>query len=248
MATTTARRLPLAPAALAGTVALGHFGTAATWLRPVRTHVFPALAGIGSPTHVALTLDDGPSPSSTPHFLDTLECLGARATFFVLGAEVQRHPRLCRRMVDRGHELAVHGWSHSWPWHPAPLRDVAEVRRTREVVRQVVGSQPLWYRPPYGVLTSSRWLAARRAGLRPVLWSAWAKDWRPDATGQSVLENAARHLRGGGTLLLHDGARASRTESWRATLAALPALDRYCRDRGWRLGPLAEHGVPTSPR
>lgn len=96
----------------------------------------------GAPRHVALTFDDGPDPVSTPRFLDALDGLGARATFFVLGDAVVRHPGVVRETVRRGHEVAVHGWSHDRPWLPAPARDVRALRRAVEAVQDVTGVAP----------------------------------------------------------------------------------------------------------
>lgn len=81
-------------------------GPAATWLPAVR-RLLPGLAGAGAADHVALTFDDGPDPRSTPRFLDELARLGCRATFFVLGEMLERHPALGRRVVADGHEIAV---------------------------------------------------------------------------------------------------------------------------------------------
>ncbi|MDN3245082.1 polysaccharide deacetylase family protein [Streptomyces sp. ZSW22] len=228
--------------------ALAHIGPAATWLPGLRRRRFPGLAGQGRPGHVALTFDDGPDPVSTPHFLDLLDGLGVRATFFVLGENVVRHPTQARELARRGHELAVHGWTHDRPWLPSPARDARELGRAVRVVREVTGQAPLWYRPPYGILTSGRWTACRRAGLRPVLWTAWGKDWRQDATPASVRATVAADLRGGGTVLLHDTDHASAPGSWRAALAALPGIVRDCRAAGLEVGPLLEHGVVGTVR
>ncbi|MFC9931431.1 polysaccharide deacetylase family protein [Streptomyces sp. NPDC127190] len=222
-------------------VAGAHIGPAATWLPAVRRLLCPALAGAGDRHHVALTFDDGPDPASTPYFLDALDRLGTRATFFVLGEQAVRHPELLRDTARRGHEIAVHGWSHDRPWRPAVAREAADVARATRAVGDITGRRPAWYRPPYGILTTGRLLAARRAGLRPVLWSAWGKDWRADATPDSVRALAAAQLRGGGTLLLHDSDRHSAPGCWRATLHALPALVTDCRRAGLTVGPLAEH-------
>ncbi|MDI3100276.1 polysaccharide deacetylase family protein [Streptomyces sp. AN-3] len=228
--------------------ALAHIGPAATWLHGPRRLLLPALAGQGRPDHVALTFDDGPDPVSTPLFLDVLDGLGVRATFFVLGENVVRHPAQARELARRGHELAVHGWSHDRPWLPSPARDARELRRAVRVVRETTGRTPRWYRPPYGILTTGRWAAARRLGLRPVLWTAWGKDWRQDATPGSVRATVAADLRGGGTVLLHDTDHASAPGSWRAALAALPGLVGDCRAAGLEVGPLADHGVAGTAR
>ncbi|MEU6807805.1 polysaccharide deacetylase family protein [Streptomyces sp. NPDC046831] len=224
-------------------VAAAHVVPAATWLPGLRHRFFPGLAGAGSPDHVALTFDDGPDPASTPYFLDALDRVGARATFFVLGEHVVRHPALLRETALRGHEVAVHGWTHDRPWLPSPGRDAADVARAARAVYDITGRRPRWYRPPYGILTAGRWLAARRAGLRPVLWTAWGRDWTADATPGSVRSLIVADLRGGGTVLLHDSDRVSAAGSWRSALGALPDIVTGCRDAGLSVGPLAEHGT-----
>ncbi|MDT3400831.1 polysaccharide deacetylase family protein, partial [Streptomyces sp. B1866] len=215
-------------AAVCGALLAVHVLPAATWLPGLRRACFPALAGAGDPGHVALTFDDGPDPAATPAILDALDRLEVRATFFVLGERALRYPELGRSIAARGHELAVHGWHHGPPWRPAFARDAREVARAARVVSDLAGARPLWYRPPYGILTGGRWAAARRAGLRPVLWSAWGRDWTAEATAASVRATVRRALRGGGTVLLHDAGRAAAPGCWRATLAALPDLVADC--------------------
>lgn len=235
--------LPLAPFAA---VAAAHIGPALTWLPGVRLRLFPRLAGAGRPDHVALTFDDGPDPRSTPRFLDTLDELGVRATFFVLGESVLRHPALTRETAERGHELAVHGWVHDRPWLPAPARERAALTHAVQAVCDIGGRRPLWYRPPYGILTGGRWAAAHRAGLRPVLWTAWGRDWTAAATPESVLAMVDAELCGGGTLLLHDSDRVSAPGCWRTALGALPGIVDDCRAAGLTVGPLAEHATTVT--
>lgn len=237
-------RRATAAAALALAAATAcHVGPAVTWLPLVRNTALPRLAGRGHQGHVALTFDDGPDPHSTPRFLDALEALGVRATFFLLGSALARRPDIGRDIAGRGHELAVHGWDHERPWCPSPGRDVRAVSRTAALVHRVSGSRPLWYRPPYGILTAGRWIAARKAGLQPVLWSAWGRDWTADADTASVLAEVTSTLSGGGTVLLHDSDCTSHPGSWRAGLGALPGLVSRCRSEGLGVGPLAEHGL-----
>lgn len=239
----TASKAAAATAALAFATAGWHIVPAATWLPRVRAALWPSLDGQGHPGHIALTFDDGPDPHSTPRFLRELDRLGVRATFFMVGSELARTPRLGHRIVEEGHELAVHGWHHERPWRPRPRADLREMARTVEEVQAVSGRRPLFYRPPYGILTGSRLAAARRLGLQPVLWTAWGRDWTEWADRDSVLRELARRFTGGATVLLHDSDRSSAPGSWRATLAALPLLVAMCRAERLEIGPLAEHGL-----
>lgn len=235
----------VAATALAAGAEFLHLAPAAVRLPPLRRTLARRTAGHGAaPGHVALTFDDGPDPASTPYVLDALDELGARATFFLLGAMLERAPGLGRELVLRGHEVAVHGWHHRQQWYPAPARDLRELRRAAEAVTGLCGARPLWYRPPYGVLTAGPALAARRLGLRSVLWTAWGRDWTAEATGATVYATARPGLTGGATLLLHDSDCTSAPGSWRATLAALPLIAAHCRTRRLTLGPLRDHRVP----
>ncbi len=207
----------------------------------LRRAVSPALAGLSRKRHVALTYDDGPDPLSTPHFLDLLSSHDRFATFFLLGEHAARHPGLVRQMADRGHEIAVHGWDHRClaAKRPGTLR--GELARTRDLIEEIAGERPVWYRPPYGVLTTEGMFAARAAGLRTVLWSAWGRDWTASATSESIVTSVRRGLKPGGTVLLHDTDRTSAPNSWMRTLDASSVLLTQWADGQVPVGALNNH-------
>ncbi len=198
------------------------------------------LRGVSDTQHVALTFADGPDTTSTPRFLACLEALDVRATFFVLGRHLG-DGALVREMSARGHEVGVHGWDHRPTLMHAPRRLADDVRRTRDLVEDLTGKPVSWYRPPYGLITSTSLWAAHSAGLRSVLWSAWGRDWEAGATASSVTALVSRQLSPGGTVLLHDSDRTSAPESWRATLGATQLLLTRWQEAGLDVGPLAEH-------
>jgi peptidoglycan/xylan/chitin deacetylase (PgdA/CDA1 family) len=213
----------------------------------VRERVFSRLAGVGDPGRVALTFDDGPNPRSTPRFAEALALRDVRATFFLLGCMVVRAPGLTRALLDAGHELAVHGWTHRSLLARGPRATHADLARTHTVLVEVTGVPPRFFRPPYGQLTTPALLAARRLGLTPVLWSCWGKDWGARATPQSVLRALRPGLAGGATVLLHDSVTTQAPDAWRVTLAVLPRLLDGCVQRGWQVGPLRDHFGPAVP-
>lgn len=218
---------------------------AATWLPAVRLFM-PLLDGQGSPDHVALTFDDGPHPQSTPQLLDVLADLDVRATFFVLGERVLTAPGLVRDISSQGHQLAVHGWAHHWMLFRSPWQVRAELQHTIKVISDLTGQKPVWFRPPYGVLSGSAVWAARQAGLRPILWSAWGRDWVEDTDHGRIVDTVLDQLRPGGTILLHESPIGGSERAVERVLKALPILLGRCRQRGLRIGPLAEHWeVPT---
>ena len=231
-------------AAFAAAIAAGAQAVPLLTAVPVLRPLWPTLTGSGKSGRVALTFDDGPDPASTPEFLDLLAAADVRATFFLLGEMIERAPDLPRRMVDEGHEVAVHGWDHRNQLRLLPgAATNAQLDRTAELIERRTGVRPSYFRPPYGALTSAAVHAARTTGLQPVLWTAWGKDWTAKATPQTVLRNVTRTLGSGGTVLLHDSDCTSAPGAWRSALGALPGLLDWCAERELAVGPLSGHDL-----
>jgi peptidoglycan-N-acetylglucosamine deacetylase len=171
---------------------------------------------------LALTYDDGPHPEHTPRLLDALAARGARATFFVLAGPATRHPDLIRRIVDEGHELALHGADHRSLLTMKPRAAVEAIARAREAVEAVSGTRLRLLRPPYGHHTPLQAWLLHRAGWRLVIWSSDGLDWIDDAP-EHIVDRAWRAVFPGAILLLHDD-RAD-PETLRAG-EALPAFDK----------------------
>ncbi len=170
----------------------------------------------------SLTYDDGPDPASTPAVLDTLAQHGARATFFVLSEPARRHPGIVRRIVDEGHELALHGRDHRSLVTLPDRVAVASVRDAHAAVEDVAGRRVRLFRPPYGAHTLQQALGIRRLGLETVIWSGDAFDWVHDEES-AVARRAVASVFPGAILLLHD------TRADPETLGPgerLPAFDR----------------------
>lgn len=229
-------------------LAVTELGPAVAAVGPARRHLAPTFSGVGNRRHVALTFDDGPDPRSTPVFLAVLREWRVRATFFLLGESVARWPTLGRELAEAGHEVGVHGWDHRCLARRAPTAIRTELARARDVIADRTGSAPRWYRPAYGVATRTALREARRLDLTPVLWTHWGRDWTGDASADSVFRTVTRGLSGGATVLLHDSpAGQAAPDAWRATLTGLPRLLEHCKDRGWDMGPLGEHGIAGTP-
>ena len=173
---------------------------------------------------VALTFDDGPHPEGTPAVLDLLACAGARAAFFVIGEQVERRPDLVARIAAEGHLVAVHGYRHRLqPWlTPAQVRQ--DLARAVTAVQDATGQRPRWHRPPYGIYSSAGLRAAIDAGLRPLLWSRWGKDWRRLTTPGRIAERSLRAVLPGDVILLHDADFYSSHNSHRRTAQALSLI------------------------
>lgn len=152
---------------------------------------------------VALTFDDGPDPTSTPHLLDALERLDLPATFFCTGVNAARHPELVAEMAGRGHQVETHGHRHDHHFVRTPGWIADDLAASIDALGPT-GVRPRWYRPPYGQVTGPTMWAARRHHVELVLWSAWGREWvAPDS--RAVAAGVERALEPGAIVLLHDG-------------------------------------------
>lgn len=231
-------------ATTAAVVGLAQLLPAISSLRLVRNRWMPRLAGVGTHGHVALTFDDGPDSNSTPAFLDALDGLKWRATFFMLGNMASASPEVAAEVARRGHEVAVHGARHCNQLGRSPAWVTRDMVAARDIIEELTGTAPRWVRPPYGALSGSTLAGAYRAGLHPVLWTTWGRDWRPAATPESIVGDVTHTLVPGATVLLHDSDCTSSPGSWKATLGALPLLAERWKARGLEVGPLCEHWAP----
>jgi peptidoglycan/xylan/chitin deacetylase (PgdA/CDA1 family) len=211
--------------------AAGAVGAASVWSVPAAAPVVPFVArALRIPTRlaerrgVALTFDDGPDAKGTPAVLEQLERIGATATFFLVGEQVERNPSLAAEIVAAGHEVALHGNRHRLHVLRSPHALAEDLRRAIATVEDAAGTEATAYRPPFGVFSRVSLDGVRRSGRRPVLWSRWGCDWRASATPDSIAQRSSMKLVAGDIVLLHDSDRYSAEGSWRKTAAALPLI------------------------
>ena len=180
----------------------------------------PGIAG------VALTFDDGPHPEGTPAILEILARAGARATFFVIGEQVRRRPQLVAEVAAAGHQVALHGDRHRLQLRVGAAAIADDVARGRAAIEDAIASSPVWHRPPYGIYSPAGLRAAQSAGLRPLLWSRWGKDWRRFTTPGRIAARVVHGVLPGDVILLHDADFYSSRGSHRRTAAALGLILR----------------------
>jgi peptidoglycan/xylan/chitin deacetylase (PgdA/CDA1 family) len=184
---------------------------------------------------VGLTFDDGPDPDSTPLVLDALG--DARATFFMVGEQVEEHPELAREVLDRGHAVGLHGYRHVE--HDELADPSADLAAASSALEAATGHVSTLYRPPYGRFSEASYAACLERGLRPVYWSGWGSDWEPIPAAR-IADLATRDLEAGTIVLLHDSPRYAYRSSARPTAEALPTILGAAAERG--LGVVAVGG------
>jgi len=172
---------------------------------------------------VVLTFDDGPDEDATPAVLDALAAAGARATFFLVGEQVETHPALAGELTRRGHDVQLHGYGHEAHDRLSPDVVRQDLERGAQALREATGREPRFYRPPYGRFSRESYEACRVLGLEAVYWSAWGTDWET-ISPQRIADLVIPDLSAGAVVLLHDSPRYGHRPSARPTVEALPLI------------------------
>lgn len=186
---------------------------------------------------VTLTFDDGPDPRWTPRVLDILEREGVRGAFFLIGRRAETAPGIARRIVESGHDLGNHTWSHPSLWRCGPRDTQREIGDGHAAIAQAAGAPPRFFRPPWGKTNLAMFAAVRRLGTPCVFWTVQPESRRPVGPAEQARRGTAR-ARPGAIYDLHD---ADGVPGAGARLAEhLPALIGGLRGQGYALVPLRE--------
>jgi chitooligosaccharide deacetylase len=177
---------------------------------------------------VALTFDDGPDPATTPAVLDVLDDFGVRATFFMVGRNVDEHRGLATEVIRRGHEVANHTQDHLWLDQQPKAVVARQVDLGTKSLARVGATPNGLFRPPHGWTSDGVASVTRRAGLRSIFWSECLEHFLAlDAPAQAAAAMAVR-ARPGSILLCHDGGHLDgphpQSYDRSATVAALPLM------------------------
>lgn len=180
---------------------------------------------------IFLTFDDGPNEPYTSQILDVLKAHEAKATFFVCGMGVERFPQVVRRILDEGHSIGNHAYSHSMLLTITGFLG-KEIEKTGELILKTAGVKTRLFRPPWGVATPwlKRYLKAHQ--YQTVLWDVNSYDWSgiPASSIEGIVLKKARP---GAIILLHDGKDAKQRHDRSQTVQALPAIIKTLKQRGF---------------
>lgn len=148
----------------------------------------------------AFTFDDGPSQEYTPKLLDILHRYQAKATFFMLGKQIQQYPQIVKQVIDSGHAIGNHAWDHpSFPMISAQKRR-QQIIRCQQVLEDYDTNL---FRPPFGHQNFASRLDTLLLGYKVITWNIAAEDWL-EHNAQEKAERIIRQIRPGSIILLHD--------------------------------------------
>jgi|ERR1700677_2812072 peptidoglycan/xylan/chitin deacetylase (PgdA/CDA1 family) len=153
---------------------------------------------------IALTYDDGPNDPHTLRLLEVLAKHSVHATFFLIGRYVQQRPEIVREIVQAGHVVGNHTFTHPLLTFKSEKEIHLELSQCSSALREVLGEHSNLFRPPFGGRRPAVFRAARALSLEPVMWNVTGYDWTaPPAS--TIERKVAQQIRGGDVILLHDG-------------------------------------------
>lgn len=199
-------------------------------------HSIPTIIynGITDKKIVALTFDDGPDPRYSPEIVRILKDYQIKATFFVVGEQVEKQPELLKMEYDAGHEIANHSYTHRNMDCLDRVSVREEITRTNGIIYKYTGQAVNWFRPPRCKYDFKVKQEAKYQGMDTVLWTLVVETKRTSNPDQMALR-VAEQVRPGGIILLHDS-RLDRT----LTVKALPKIIENLQIQGCRFVTLSE--------
>ncbi len=165
--------------------------------------LFPSIIFNTEDDSLHLTFDDGPHPIATPIILQELKKQNIKATFFVLGQNVQKFPDLVRQIHAEGHQIGNHSYTHSNLFFKNKTFIQGEILRTKDTIEKIIGTHSKYFRPPYGYFNRTILKILREFGLTSVLWDVDSKDYKLNSVS-GISRRVIPNTSSGSILLFHD--------------------------------------------
>ena len=175
---------------------------------------------------IALTFDDGPN-YHTPQVLDILQHYGVKATFFCVGSQVAAYPDLVRREYEAGHVIGNHTYSHPNLALLSASDILSQLNQTSDAIQGVIGERPVFFRPPFGALSTKVLAQAERLGVTIVMWNNKSEELAKP--GVNFIIRRVLDSGNGSIILMHDGGKDQSQ-----MLAALPRILEGLQNRGFK--------------
>ncbi len=187
----------------------------------------------GGSLEIHLTFDDGPNPATTPYLLELFEEEGVKATFFVIGNQVEKHEDLLLEVSKHGHTIGNHTYSHVFLPILSRQKMEKEILTTNQRITDVTGQQPKLFRPPFGIADKKAHLLLQEQGMKTVYWSAFSDDWRQIGE-RSVVERLSKYAVPGGIMIMHE-----LEQTGDQTIGAARTLIRKLKEQNYKFSAIA---------
>ena len=188
---------------------------------------------------LALTYDDGPNDPYTLRLLEILGKHNVHATFFLIGRYVQQRPDIVREVVNAGHVVGNHTFSHPNLIFASATQTTAELQKCERAITQAIGQHSPLFRPPFGGRRPGTLRIARSLGLTPVMWNVSGQDWK-GYSGDEINQRIHRQVHGGDVILLHDGSHTGMSVDRSQTILATDLLIPDAKSEGFEFVTIPE--------
>lgn len=183
---------------------------------------------------IFLTFDDGPTPSITNQTLDILKKHKIKATFFCLGSQVEKHPELFNRIIDEGHAVGNHSYSHLKGWNTNNDKYLEDVRKGEAIIKSNL------FRPPYGKIKRSQ-VNSLSPETKIILWDVLPGDFSRKTNVEKIVSNTLNSVEAGSIIVLHDN-----LDCGDKMIAALPIIIDKLKEKKYCFPPITENILSSS--
>lgn len=191
-------------------------------------------SGKSNDNSIALTFDDGPDPVNTIKVLDTLKKYDIKATFFLVGQNVKRYPNIVKRIYDEGHTIGNHSYTHGRFYKGDKEIISKEIIQTQNVIEEVIGLKPVFFRPPYGAVSKNLIDVCKENNLEVVNWNVDTEDWKKTIKASDLINQIKNINKSNRIILMHTMAHLNKTSE------ALEPIIISLVQRGFKLKTLNE--------
>jgi len=177
---------------------------------------------------IFLTFDDGPIPEITEFVLEQLHLFNAKATFFCIGQNIQKHPDVFLKIIKNGHQIGNHTMNHLKARKSTLETYMQDVIACQKRIDEFIQPESKLFRPPYGHLSTSKLREIRNQGYEIILWDILSKDWDKNVSPEQCYNNSMQHIENGSIVVFHDSIKASKNLKF-----ALPRILKHFTEEGY---------------
>jgi peptidoglycan-N-acetylglucosamine deacetylase len=183
---------------------------------------------------IALTFDDGPNDPYTSEILDILKKYNVKATFFVLGKNVERYPGIAGRIIKEGHVIGNHTYDHPYLLIQSKSHIKYEIQKAEQAIVAATNIKPYLFRSPYGV--DNKWIyqAAKQMGYVTIEWSVTGHNGGKEIQPDKIIKDVLKGVENGSIILLHDGDRLIRHPDRSHIVKVLPFIIESLQRKGYQ--------------
>ncbi len=176
-----------------------------------------------------LTFDDGPTPEITEWVLQILNDFNAKATFFCIGNNIEKHPEVFQHIITEGHTIGNHTYNHLKGWKHKAKVYVRDVLKTEKIIRNfTTDTSNNLFRPPYGKFKNKQSKKLLELGYKIILWDVLSYDWDKSVSEEICFKNVTSAAKEGSIVVFHDSIKASRNLKY-----VLPKVLEYYTEKGY---------------